>query len=430
MTPLRPRDVLNALFEAAVQAASPVGTLAAHLPERPAGRTVVIGAGKAAASMAQALEAAWDGELSGVVVTRYGHALPLSRIRVIEASHPVPDAAGLEATGQILDAVRGLKEDDLVICLISGGGSALLCQPLPGIDIEDKRDINRQLLHSGASISEMNCVRRHLSAVKGGRLAAACLPARVHTLLISDVPGDDPVDIASGPTVGDPTTCRDALAIIDRYGLRVADTVLSLLKDGRAESIKPGDPRLARATVSMLATPYTALSAAADAARRAGITPYLLGDRWEGDATEVGKAMAGLVLHTVRDEGPFALPCVLLSGGETTVTVTGSGRGGRNVQFLLSLMLALGEQPQVHAIAADTDGVDGVEPIAGACIDPTSLARTRALRPLPRAWLDNNDAHSLFSTLGDAVVTGPTLTNVNDFRAIYIARPGLASLGV
>ncbi|WP_420223496.1 glycerate kinase type-2 family protein [Pigmentiphaga litoralis] len=430
MTPQRPRDVLNALFEAAVQAASPAGTLAAHLPERPAGRTVVIGAGKAAASMAQALEAAWDGELSGVVVTRYGHALPLSRIRVIEASHPVPDAAGLEATAQVMDAVRGLTEDDLVICLISGGGSALLCQPLPGIDAEDKRDINRQLLHSGASISEMNCVRRHLSAVKGGRLAAACLPARVHTLLISDVPGDDPVDIASGPTLGDPTTCRDALAIIDRYGLRVADRVLSLLKDGRAESIKPGDPRLARATGSMLATPYTALSAAADAARRAGITPYLLGDRWEGDATEVGKAMAGLVLHTVRDEGPFTLPCVLLSGGETTVTVTGSGRGGRNVQFLLSLMLALGEQPQVHAIAADTDGVDGVEPIAGACIDPTSLARTRALRPLPRAWLDNNDAHSLFSTLGDTVVTGPTLSNVNDFRAIYIARPGLASLGV
>lgn len=429
MTPQRPRDVLNALFQAAVQAASPAVTLAAHLPARPAGRTVVIGAGKAAASMAQALEAAWDGELSGVVVTRYGHALPLSRIRVMEAAHPVPDAAGLDATERILDAVRGLTEDDLVICLISGGGSALLCQPLHGIAPEDKRDINRQLLQSGASISEMNCVRRHLSAVKGGRLAAACLPARVHTLLISDVPGDDPVDIASGPTVGDPTTCRDAIDIIDRYRLRVPDAILSMLKDGRAESIKPGDLRLARATVSMLATPYFALQAAADAARHAGITPYVLGDRWEGDATEVGKAMAGLVLHAVRDEGPFTLPCVLLSGGETTVTVTGSGRGGRNVQFLLSLMLALGEQSQVHALAADTDGVDGVEPIAGACIDPTSLARTRALQPLPRSWLDNNDAHSLFGRLGDAVVTGPTLTNVNDFRAIYIARPGLASLG-
>ena len=430
MTPQRPRDVLNALFQAAVQAASPAQTLATHMPGQPAGRTVVIGAGKAAASMAQALEAAWDGDLSGVVVTRYGHALPLSRIRVIEASHPVPDAAGLAATEQILDAVGGLTQDDLVICLMSGGGSALLCQPLPGIAPDDKRDINRQLLHSGASISEMNCVRRHLSAVKGGRLAAACLPARVHTLLISDVPGDDPVDIASGPTVGDPTTCRDALEIIDRYRLRVGDSILRMLKDGRAESIKPGDARLARATVSMLATPYVALEAAASAARHAGITPYLLGDRWEGNATDVGKAMAGLVLHAVRDQGPFTLPCVLLSGGETTVTVTGSGRGGRNVQFLLSLMLALGEQPQVHALAADTDGVDGVEPIAGACIDPTSWARTRALQPLPRTWLDNNDAHSLFGCLGDAVVTGPTLTNVNDFRAIYIARPGLASTGI
>ncbi|MGO4327366.1 glycerate kinase [Cupriavidus sp. 2TAF22] len=415
-----PRAFLESLFRAAVSAADPRDCLARALPEPPAGRTLVVGAGKAAASMAHALEQAWPGPLSGLVVTRYGHAVPTSRIEVVEAAHPVPDAAGERAAARMLELVAGLCADDLVICLISGGGSSLLSLPPPGMSLADKRAVSQALLASGATISEMNCVRRHLSAIKGGRLAAACHPARVVTLLISDVPGDDPVNIASGPTVGDATTCQDALEIVQRYRIALPAGAQRLLVSGAGESIKPGDARLARSAVRTIATPARSLAAAARAAQAAGIQPYVLGDRIEGEAADVGKVMAGIAFQAAHGTPPFELPCVLLSGGETTVTVKGSGRGGRNVEFLLSLAIALDGHAGVHALAADTDGVDGIEEIAGAYADPTTLARAWASGMAPRAYLANNDGHTLFGSLGDAIVTGPTLTNVNDFRALLI----------
>jgi hydroxypyruvate reductase len=417
------RPLLRRMFDAAIAAAQPALCLPPHLPAKPKGRTIVIGAGKASAEMARALEQHWDGPLEGLVVTRYGYEVPCQRIEIVQAAHPVPDAAGLRATERIRALVSGLTADDLVIALISGGGSALLVGPAPGLTLEHKQAVNKALLASGASISEMNCVRRHLSAVKGGRLAAACHPAQVLTLLISDVPGDNPVDIASGPTVGDPTTRADALAIIERYRIEVPAAVREWLARAESESVKPDDPRLQRCETRIITAPQMALEAAARVAREAGVTPHILGDSLEGEARDVGKVLAGLARQVVTHGQPFPTPCVLLSGGETTVTLRGQGRGGRNVECLLSMAVALDGLPRVHALAGDTDGVDGVEEIAGACLAPDTLARAWAQGINPRASLDDNDGHGFFQALGDAVITGPTLTNVNDFRAIVIDAP-------
>jgi hydroxypyruvate reductase len=410
------------MFDAAVAAAQPSHCLPPHLPAPPkgTGRTIVIGAGKASAAMARAVEDHWQGPLSGLVVTRYGYAVPCQRIEIVEAAHPVPDEAGLQAAQRMLALVADLHEDDLVICLISGGGSALLALPLPGISLADKQALNRALLNSGATIGEMNCVRRHLSAVKGGRLAAACHPAKVVSLLISDVPGDDPADIASGPTSADASTCADALDILARYAIDVPAHVRAVLASGQGESVKPGDPRLAGSELHMITTPQLALEAAAAVARAAGVATHILGDSIEGEAREVGIVMAGITRQVATRAQPFTPPCILLSGGETTVTVRGQGRGGRNVEFLLSLGIALIGLAGVHAIACDTDGVDGQEDIAGALLSPDTLARAWQQGIKPRDSLANNDGHGFFQALGDSVISGPTLTNVNDFRAIYI----------
>ena len=412
------------MFDAAVASAQPTLSLPPHLPLAPRGKLIVIGAGKASAAMARTVEDHWPGPLSGLVVTRYGYAVPCERIEIVEAAHPVPDAAGMRAAQRMLERVRDLSPDDLVLCLISGGGSALLPLPADELTLELKQSVNRALLASGATISEMNCVRRHLSAIKGGRLAAACHPAQVLSLLISDVPGDRPTDIASGPTVADPTTSADALDIVRRYGIELPGPVRELLESGRGESVKPGDPRLARATARIIAAPQLALEAAAGIAREAGIAPHILGDAIEGEARDVGKVLAAIALQTAERGQPFGAPCVLLSGGETTVTVRGGGRGGRTVEFLLSLAIALDGHPRIYALAGDTDGVDGQEEIAGGRIEPNSLARAWALGLRPKDMLADNDAHSFFSALGDSIVTGPTLTNVNDFRAILIDAVG------
>ncbi|MDE1981675.1 MAG: glycerate kinase, partial [Betaproteobacteria bacterium] len=347
--------LLRAMFDAAVAAADPARCLPPHLPSPPKGRTLVIGAGKAGGAMAKALEDHWKGPLEGLVVTRYGHKIPTSRIEVVEAAHPVPDEAGQKAAARILQMVQGLTADDLVICLISGGGSALLSAPAPGLTLADKQAVNKALLKSGATIAEMNCVRKHLSAIKGGRLAAACAPAQVVTLLISDVPGDDPSVIASGPTVADPTTCADALAILDKYGLREPAAAYEYIRRAHDETPKPGDPRLASASTRMIATPQDSLEAAAAVARAAGVTPLILGDSLEGESRDVALVHAGIAKQIARHGQPAAAPCVLLSGGETTVTVRGNGRGGRNVEFLLAMAVALEGHPRIHAVACDTD---------------------------------------------------------------------------
>lgn len=418
--PFEHRRLLRDMFDAAIAAAQPALCVPRHLPAAPKGRLVVIGAGKASAAMARVVEAHWQGPLSGLVVTRYGYGVPCERIEIVEAAHPVPDAAGERAAQRLFQVVKGLTPDDLVLCLISGGGSSLLPLALPGLSLAEKQALNRALLASGASIGEMNCVRRHLSAIKGGRLAAACHPARVFNLLLSDVPGDDPIDIASGPTVPDPTTCGDALSIVRRYGIDLPPRALSLLESGEGESLKPGDPRLPAIETRFVATPQMALEAAAAVARDAGFAPHILGDALEGEARDVGKTLAGIALQVARRGQPFQAPCVLLSGGETTVTVRGQGRGGRNVEFLMSLALALDGEPGVHALAGDTDGVDGQEEIAGALLAPDTLTRAWAQGMRPRERLDDNDGHGFFEALGDSVITGPTLTNVNDFRAIAI----------
>lgn len=414
------RELLKAMFDAAVAAAQPALCIPPHLPPPPKGRLIVIGAGKASAAMARAVEDHWPHALSGLVVTRYGYAVPCERIEIVEAAHPVPDTAGHEAARRMLELVSGLGADDLVLCLISGGGSALLPLPAPGLTLEDKQAINRALLASGATISEMNCVRRHLSAIKGGRLAAACHPAPVLNLIISDVPGDDPMNIASGPTVADASTCADALAILHRYDIGVSQAVRDLLESGDGESVKPGDGRLPPIDTRLIATPQMALEAAAAVARNAGLAAHILGDAVEGEARDVAKVMAGIALQVARRGQPVEKPCVLLSGGETTVTVRGAGRGGRNVEFLLSLALALNGETGIHALAGDTDGVDGQEEIAGAFVTPDTLARAWALGIRPADSLVRNDGHGFFGALGDALVTGPTLTNVNDFRALLI----------
>lgn len=417
-----PEALLRRAFEAAVDAARAPERITAHLPPPPKGRTVVVGAGKAAAAMAKAVEEAWPGPLSGLVVTRYGHGLPTTRIRVIEAAHPNPDEASQRAAAEILAAAGGLGPDDLLLCLISGGGSALMALPAPGLTLADKQGVTRGLLRCGATIGEINCVRKHLSAIKGGRLAAAAAPAPVVALLISDVPGDDPSVIASGPTVPDPTTCADALAVIDKYALDVPAQVRAHLEAEAAETPKPGDPRLAASRTLMVATPQDALEAAAAVVREAGCRPLILGNAIEGEARDVALVHAGMAKQAVRHGQPAEPPCVILSGGETTVTIRGNGRGGRNGEFLLALAVALEGEPQVWALAADTDGIDGVEDNAGAILRPDTLARAAAAGLDARALLANNDSYGLFSRLGDLIVTGPTRTNVNDFRAILVTQ--------
>jgi glycerate 2-kinase len=428
----QPLAFLRHLYEVAVQRALPQFNMAGHLPPPPQGRTLVLGAGKATGAMAHALEALWpaDAPLSGLVVTRYDHT-PVrdpqspSRIEIVEAAHPVPDAAGLAAAERMMQLTQGLSADDLVICLISGGGSALLSLPAIGLSLEDKQRINRALLHSGASISEMNCVRKHLSRIKGGRLAQACGPARVVTLTISDVPGDDPALIASGPTVADASTCQEALSILQRYGIEVPTSVLADLRSGALETPKPS-AAWQRHAVHLIATPEQSLKAAADAAQKAGLHAYILSDEIEGESRDVAKMHAALARWSARGEGVFRPPCVLLSGGETTVTIKPlapgavPGRGGRAGEFCMGLAQALAGQERVWALAADTDGIDGVENNAGAQVSPTTLQRARALGMNIETYLDRNDAYRFFEALDDLVVTGPTFTNVNDFRAILV----------
>ena len=438
-----PKEFLRHLFDVAVKRALPLENTAAFLPKPPKGRTIVIGAGKAGGAMAHAVEALWpqDAAMQGLVVTRYHHTPPrpaglTQRIEIVEAAHPVPDAAGLQAAERMLAMVQGLTENDLVLCLISGGGSALLTLPAEGLTLADKQRINQALLNSGANISEMNCLRKHLSRIKGGRLAATCAPAQVVTLTISDVPGDDPSIIASGPTVPDATTCADAVAILKRYGIDVPAAVLAQLESGALETPKPGDAAFNGHEVHLIATPQQSLQAAADAARAAGLNAYILSDEIEGESREVGKVHAALARAAARGTGAFEKPCVILSGGETTVTVKTlregavkgrredvmirPGRGGRAGEFCLGLALALKAQTSVYALAADTDGIDGVEDNAGAFVMPDTLARGGALGLKIDDHLDRNDAYSYFAQLGDLVVTGPTHTNVNDFRALLI----------
>ena len=427
------RQLLRRLFDAAVASAQPELCVPAHLPrieELPGmgrGRVIVIGAGKASAAMAQALEAHyadWPGALEGLVVTRYGYGAPCQRVEIVEAAHPVPDEAGLKAAQRMLQLVQGLSPHDVVIALISGGGSSLLPLPLPGLTLADKQAVNRALLQSGATITEMNLVRRHLSAIKGGRLAAACHPARLVTLMMSDVPGDHAIDIASGPTVPDPSTCEQALDLIERYRLNLPEplghTVRDILRSGRGESVKPGDPRLARAEARLVAAPQQALEAAARVAQAAGLKAYILGDSLEGEARDVGRVLGGMALQVAQRGQPFEAPCVLLSGGETTVTVRGNGRGGRNVECLLSMAMATAGHHRIWGLAADTDGVDGLEETAGATFGPDTLQRAWAAGVKPADSLARNDGHGFFEAVGEAVVTGPTRTNVNDFRAILI----------
>jgi len=432
----QPREFLEHLFQAAVARALPLQSMAAFLPEPPRGRTIVLGAGKAGGSMAQALEALWpaDAPLEGLVVTRYHHIPPrpeglASRIEIVEAAHPVPDAAGLAAAQRMLALTQGLGADDLVLCLISGGGSALLTLPAEGLTLEDKRRINKALLHSGANIAEMNCVRKHLSRIKGGRLAAACAPAQVVTLTISDVPGDDPSIIASGPTVPDATSCADALAVLQRYGIEIPAALQAQLREGALETPKPGDAAFEGHEVHLIATPQQSLEAAAAVARAAGIDAHILSDEMEGESREVGKVHAALARAVALRGQPFARPCVILSGGETTVTVRPQapdtpreqrGRGGRAGEFCLGLAQALQGQAGVYALAADTDGIDGVEDNAGARVAPDTLARAQAKGLKIDNYLDRNDAYGYFDAIGDLVVSGPTHTNVNDFRALLI----------
>lgn len=428
-----PQSFLRSLYDAAVHRAMPLHSMSAHLPPLPKGRTLVLGAGKAGAAMVHALEALWpqDAPLSGLVVTRYGHlperpaGVP-ARVEIVEAAHPVPDAAGLQAAERILALTQGLGADDLVLCLISGGGSALLTLPAEGLTLADKQRINKDLLLSGANITEMNCVRKHLSRIKGGRLAAACAPARVVTLTISDVPGDDPSVIASGPTVPDATTCADALAILRRYQIAVPPAIEAALQAGTLESPKPGDACFAGHEVRMIATPMQSLQAAAELARERGIAAHVLSDEIEGESREVGKVHAALARAVARGQGAFAKPCVILSGGETTVTVRDlppglqRGRGGRAGEFCMGLAEGLQGQAGVWALAADTDGIDGVEDNAGAQVAPDTLARATARGLKLSEHQLRNDAYGFFEALGDLVVTGPTNTNVNDFRAILV----------
>ncbi len=427
---MNPRQILRRVFDAAIAAADPAVCVPPYLPPDEGGRLIVVGAGKASAAMARAVEQHWSGSLDGLVVTRYGHGVPCERIEIVEAAHPVPDAAGEAAAVRILQKLRGLREEDRVLALISGGGSALLAAPAEGVTLAEKRVITSALLRCGATIGEINCVRKHLSAIKGGRLAEAAWPASVLTLAISDVPGDDPAVIASGPTVGDPGTAQDALRVLDTYGVAVSAALRGRLLSGALETPKPGAERLARSTFRLVASPRQMLEAAADEAQRLGVTPIILGDAIEGEARDTAREM-GAMARAVADGGfPAGFhgepektaqkPILLLSGGETTVTLRGNGRGGRNSEFMLALALALDGASGIHALAADTDGIDGSEDNAGAFVSPDTLARARASGLDAAALLADNDAWRFFAGLDDLLVTGPTRTNVNDFRAILL----------
>ena len=416
-------DFLYKLFSSAVQAAHPKLTLEPYLPKDRSGNAIVIGAGKAAAAMAQAFEQAWQGPITGVVVTRYGHSENCQHIKVVEASHPVPDGAGQDAAREILNLVSQLSADDNVFFLLSGGGSSLLSLPAPGIDLEQKKVINKALLRCGAAIDEINCVRKHLSLIKGGRLAMACRPARLFTYAISDVPGDDPSVIASGPSVADPTTSAQALAILEKYNIKLDGNVQEWLLNPASETAKETDLPIDSTHYQLIATPKQSLQAAADYARACGVTPLVLGDNIEGEAREVAKVMAGIAQYVQSNNDPVACPCVILSGGETTVTLKGSGRGGRNAEFLLALANCLQGQAGIYALAADTDGIDGSEDNAGALLTPDTAAKAKAKGVDMEGMLNNNDGYGFFNALQSLLITGPTRTNVNDFRAIYIEPP-------
>ena len=418
---MSPDELLKAMFKAGVDAALPSLCVPPHLPPRPKGRTVIIGAGKASGAMAKALEDAWDGPLDGIVVTRYGYRLPTERLEVVEAAHPVPDAAGREAAQRIFKAVQGLTEDDLVLALISGGGSALLAAPAEGISLEDKQAVNKALLASGATISEMNTVRKHLSAIKGGRLARAAYPAKVVALMISDVPGDDASIIASGPTVPDPSTNADAIAIVEKYGIDLPPSVRQVLETIE-ETPKAGDKCFDKVENVMIATPQASLEAAADVARAAGVTPVILGDSIEGESRDVGLVHVGIARQCAMRGQPMEPPCVLISGGETTITLKGDGKGGPNTEFLLAMAIALDGMENIYALAGDTDGVDGSEDNAGALIYPNTLQRAEAAGISAKAMLANNDPYTFFKGIGDLLETGPTMTNVNDLRLVYIEK--------
>ena len=420
MPPIAPRAFLRDLFLAAVAAADPALTVPAALPQRPRGRTVVVGAGKASAAMAAALEAAWGGPLQGLVVTRDGHAVPCRHIEIVEASHPVPDERGHQAAARMLDLMQGLTADDLVIALISGGGSALLPLPPDGVSLDDKRALNAALLASGAPIDEMNCVRKHVSRIKGGRLALAAYPARVVTLVLSDIPGDNPALVASGPTIAGPAGLAEARAIVARYRMALPWTVVKHLATDEAAAPSPDDPRFARNEVRLIASSALSMEAGAKVARAAGVSVFILADDIEGEARDIGKMHGAIARRMARTGLPSPAPFVLLSGGETTVTVRGRGRGGRNQEFLLALALDIAGSAAITALAADTDGIDGTEDNAGAFADGTTIGRLLNAGLSPKTLLANNDAYTAFAALGDLIVTGPTRTNVNDFRAILI----------
>ncbi|KQY14075.1 glycerate kinase [Rhizobium sp. Root482] len=415
-----PRAFLENLFHAAVAAADPETVLAANLPERPKGRTVVIGAGKGAAQMARAFERLWDGPLTGTIVTRYGYSAPCERIAVLEAAHPLPDENGLKASQRLIEAVSGLGEDDLVVALICGGGSALLPLPAGGLSLEDEIAVNRALLASGAPIAAMNAVRKHVSMIKGGRLALAAHPARVVSLVVSDIPGDDPALVASGPTIADASTRDDALAVIERYRMSLPEKIMGVIRSEASAAPLPDDPRFARNTVRLVASAGVSLEAAAEMARAAGIEAVILSDAIEGEAREVGRVHAAIVREVALRDRPFTKPVVILSGGETTVTLRGKGKGGRNSEFLLSMALGIDGMKGIHALAADTDGIDGSEDNAGAFADGTTASRLAGLGLDAAALLGANDSWSGFAALGDLFTPGPTGTNVNDFRAILV----------
>lgn len=420
MTQIDPRPFLTSIFEAAVAAADPELTIAKHLPERPKGRTVVIGAGKGAAQMAAAFEKVWDGPLEGVIVTRYGYGAKCERLRVLEAAHPVPDEAGLAASKALLDAVSGLTENDLVVALVSGGGSALLPSPPAGLSLADEIAVNEALLASGAPISAMNTVRKHVSTIKGGRLAAAAWPARVVSLIVSDIPGDNPALVASGPTVPDDSSREDALRIVSTYGMKLPERVMVHLNSPQADAPRPDDERFARNEVRLIASAAVSLEAAAAEARRQGIKAVILSDSIEGEARDVGSVHAAIAREVSTRDRPFAKPVLILSGGETTVTLRAKGKGGRNSEFLLAFALGIDGVADIHALAADTDGIDGSEDNAGAFADGQTVARMRAVGIDAKAMLAGNNAWTAFHAVGDLFVPGPTGTNVNDLRAILV----------
>jgi len=415
-----PKSLLVAVFNAAVAAADPELTIRKHLPERPKGRTIVVGAGKGSAQMAAAFEKVRDGPLEGVVVTRYGYGAKCERIEIIEAAHPVPDSAGLEASRRLLGQVSGLTEDDLVVALISGGGSALLPSPPEGLMLADEIAINEALLASGAPISAMNTVRKHVSTIKGGRLAAAAWPARVVSLVVSDIPGDNPALVASGPTIPDAASRADALAIVAAYGMKLPDAVMAHLNSEAAEAPRPDDPRFARNEVRVIASAAVSLEAAAAEAKKHGVEAVILSDSIEGEARDVGSVHAAIAREIATRDRPFRKPVLVLSGGETTVTLRAKGKGGRNSEFLLAFALGVAGLPSVHALAADTDGIDGSENNAGAFADGSSIARMRAAGVDAKAMLAGNNAWTAFNSVGDLFVPGPTGTNVNDLRAILV----------